>query len=369
MAEHSKATFVDHWEPIIAADCPVPWDTIRKLGPRQQQDFFGPFSVHDNEHEKLPSNELFRVLFDTTAHGKILVFVQPRLGLTRELCVSALSNVIERKRIDEAPSQKSTSSQLPLNSITSIKIPVTHDSKTWKIFEYPSSMMRSFRLKLRVYAQKTLPGDSIISFLNSRRILDSTTFCDIQLQVDGQNFPAHKAVLCVKSCVFMAMFTGDFKEKTSDTVLFEGVSKEAFGRFLDYLYTEKLEGDYKTYILELLNLSERFQVARLKAECEMRLWMSSGPTALSLLLEVDEWPVVTADLKNRLCQVVAEEWCSVENTDIWRLLQVSNPVAAGFIQAFALAPVVAPPAFKCFNAVPVPTPEIGKASRKRPASS
>lgn len=57
------------------------------------------------------------------------------------------------------------------------------------------------------------------------------------------------------------MFTGQFKESTASTVTIEGVSKQAFSRFLDFLYSEETV-DWEGYELELLDLSERYQVGK-----------------------------------------------------------------------------------------------------------
>lgn len=139
----------------------------------------------------------------------------------------------------------------------------------------------------QVYGRRTTP-DSLTNSLNLARKAGSP-FCDVQLRVDGYDFPAHRAVLSATSSVFMvsiatavfknkrnfsldrfqalclflplfqAMFTGEFKEKTADSVIIEGVSKEAFGRFLDFLYTEDI-ASWEGCELELLDLSERYQV-------------------------------------------------------------------------------------------------------------
>lgn len=68
------------------------------------------------------------------------------------------------------------------------------------------------------------------------------------------------------------MFTGEFKEKTAERVTIEGVSKEAFSRFLDFLYTEDI-GTWEGYELELLDLAERYQVGTGVSYCTSTLVM------------------------------------------------------------------------------------------------
>ncbi|XP_034240373.1 speckle-type POZ protein-like B [Thrips palmi] len=347
-------------KPIIATECSLPWDVVRMVPYHDRaDDFLGPFLVHNYDDETQPNSELFRIRF--TCHGgRIKILVKSgQLPRTKDLLVEAHMLTTLRNLEDNDDSFNPLTWPLPLEYRSSFTIPATSVS-SWKLFSVLQSQLRCLTLRLKVYAKEPYPADSLIDFLNSSRRSDSP-FTDIRLQVDGQDFPAHKAVLSVNSCVFMAMFTSDFKEKTSDTVVIEGVSKKAFGRFLDYLYTD-LDTGLEGCELELLDLSERYQVERLKKACEMYMWDLDGPSALRILMEAHKCPVVTAAMTNRLCQLVAASWRSLGDSDEWRALQAGNPVAAGFIQAFAA--VATPPVTKHFNTRP-PSEE---ASRKRPSS-
>lgn len=53
-----------------------------------------------------------------------------------------------------------------------------------------------------MYRKRATPEDSLSKSLNAARKLGSC-LCDIEFQVDGQAFPAHKAVLAASSSVFM----------------------------------------------------------------------------------------------------------------------------------------------------------------------
>ena len=76
--------------------------------------------------------------------------------------------------------------------------------------------------------------------------------------------------LPARSPVFMKMFTSNFQESTSTTGTINDVSKEAFQEFLRFLYTETLE-NIDLYVLELLAISDLYEVEDLKAICKAQL--------------------------------------------------------------------------------------------------
>ncbi|XP_034239884.1 uncharacterized protein LOC117644483 [Thrips palmi] len=334
------------WEPVIAAECFVPWDVIRMLDPyKERVDFFGPFPVHANENDTYDDNELFSIRFHST--GKWIKVGLQRNCLKqpwRELLVKSCGLWTKRESGNEPFNQNPLTWPLPeeKNSVHIVDKNgnnyYSRDTTEGTLMQMPQCTTRCFTVRLEVYGRRVTPTDSLINSLNLAR-KSGSSLCDVQLRVDGHVYPAHKAVLSATSSVFMAMFTGEFKEKTAETVIIEGASKEAFGRFLDFLYTEDI-ASWDGCELELLDLSERYQVERLKARCEMCLWGLDGPRALSLLMEADKWPVVTPAIKNRLCRLVAAGWRAVADSDEWQALQASNPVTSGIIQAFAA--IVAP---------------------------
>lgn len=68
----------------------------------------------------------------------------------------------------------------------------------------------------------------------------------------------------------MKMFTSNFQESTSTTGAINDISKEAFQEFLRFLYTETLE-NIDLYVLELLAISDLYEVNSLKAICKAQL--------------------------------------------------------------------------------------------------
>ena len=65
--------------------------------------------------------------------------------------------------------------------------------------------------------------------------------CDTILQVDGQEFPAHKNVLAACSEYFLGLFTSDMKEKHQLEVKLEGFRAFVMNDLLHYIYTGEVE--------------------------------------------------------------------------------------------------------------------------------
>ena len=89
---------------------------------------------------------------------------------------------------------------------------------------------------------------------------------DVLFIIEGQRIPALKSFLSVKSRVFRAMFSGDFKESKDKEIVIEDTTYEAFKAFIRFLYNEDLvlkRNDFKT-IRELYRLSDRYDVSRLE---------------------------------------------------------------------------------------------------------
>ncbi|XP_043087708.1 kelch-like protein 35 [Puntigrus tetrazona] len=84
-------------------------------------------------------------------------------------------------------------------------------------------------------------AEHILQVLNAYR--RSGTFTDVVLQVDGCEFPCHRATLCASSVFFRTMFSSSFKESTQPTVKLQGISGSAMDSLLDFIYEGRLKLD------------------------------------------------------------------------------------------------------------------------------
>jgi BTB/POZ domain len=71
----------------------------------------------------------------------------------------------------------------------------------------------------------------------------------------------------------MKMFTSSFQESKSTEGSINDISQEAFHEFLRYIYTETIE-NIDLYVLELLAISDLYEVEDLKAICKAQLQTS-----------------------------------------------------------------------------------------------
>lgn len=133
-------------------------------------------------------------------------------------------------------------------------------------------------------------------------MLESGKFSDVTLCVEGEELPAHKAVLAARSAVFETMFETECLETRSGKVHFEDISLDVFKQLLRYIYTGELENlrgaagppgevrdghgedsDDSDYpgadgveaagdrVMELLIAADKYMVADLRALCQQRM--------------------------------------------------------------------------------------------------
>ena len=91
---------------------------------------------------------------------------------------------------------------------------------------------------------------------------------DVLFVVEGKPIHALKAFLSVKSRVFRAMFSGEFKESKDKEVVIEDTTYEAFKTFIQFLYCDHFdlkEEDELDVIGELWKLSDRYDIHRLES--------------------------------------------------------------------------------------------------------
>ena len=100
---------------------------------------------------------------------------------------------------------------------------------------------------------------------------------DVVFVVEGQRIPALKTLLSVKSRVFCAMFSGDFKESKDKEVVIEDTTYEAFKTFIRFLYCDELvikDNIDIDLFRELYKLSDRYDVSRF--ECKLTNQLING---------------------------------------------------------------------------------------------
>lgn len=72
------------------------------------------------------------------------------------------------------------------------------------------------------------------------RLLETKQGADIEFEVCGQIFAAHKLVLAARSSVFNDDFFGPVKEEDTNYIRISDIRPEAFKSLLRYMYTDRL---------------------------------------------------------------------------------------------------------------------------------
>ena len=72
---------------------------------------------------------------------------------------------------------------------------------------------------------------------NLENLRQDSDLCDVILLVEGDEFPAHKAILAASSEYFLKMFTVEMKEKYSKEIPIKAVTATAMNEILKLIYT------------------------------------------------------------------------------------------------------------------------------------
>ncbi|XP_046638663.1 speckle-type POZ protein-like [Daphnia pulicaria] len=105
-----------------------------------------------------------------------------------------------------------------------------------------------------------------------KELFEKMPLSDVTFNIRGRKFPAHKAILIMRSPVFAAMFLHPTKELQTGEVEVEDIDPDVFQEVLRYLYT----GLTRSTIMDvmapgLLAAAEKYLLEDLKTRCETHL--------------------------------------------------------------------------------------------------
>ncbi len=121
-----------------------------------------------------------------------------------------------------------------------------------------------FRLK-----PVSVPPSGLVQDMSS--LIDNPEFGDVAFLVEGNEVHANRAILAVRSDYFKVMlYSGGMRESIEAGAPIEvrDVSYAVFLKVLEYLYTDNVRDISLGIGIQLLIVSERFMLDRLKALCE-----------------------------------------------------------------------------------------------------
>ncbi|KAL2506742.1 BTB/POZ and MATH domain-containing protein 2 [Abeliophyllum distichum] len=83
------------------------------------------------------------------------------------------------------------------------------------------------------YSQSPPPSDIVQNF---GQLLESLEESDVEFEVEGEIFAAHKLVIAARSPVFKAQLFGAFKDQNTKCIRVEDMKAPVFKALLHYLY-------------------------------------------------------------------------------------------------------------------------------------
>jgi speckle-type POZ protein len=164
------------------------------------------------------------------------------------------------------------------------------------------------------------------------RLLEHTDGTDVSFIVDGEKFPAHRAVLAARSPVFRAELFGSMAEAAMPYITLHDIAPATFKAMLRFIYTDELppEAEPEDSSIEmfqnLLAAADRYALDRLKFICAQNLWDKvSVHTVASILACAETYNC--HELKNKCFDffVLEENFKEAIFTDGYGLLVLNFP--------------------------------------------
>ena len=103
---------------------------------------------------------------------------------------------------------------------------------------------------------------------------------------EGKWLYVHKQILTSKLALFKTMFSGGMLESQTNKIDVFDISYAPYKAFIEYLYTGQIESLDSNNLIELLELSNRYCVEKLRSLIEDKLVVNLGPDTVKDILEV-----------------------------------------------------------------------------------
>ncbi|XP_041372637.1 BTB/POZ domain-containing protein 6-like [Gigantopelta aegis] len=132
------------------------------------------------------------------------------------------------------------------------------------------------------YVDNWQKGKSVIESLGYS--LEEKILCDVTFIV-GENrkrIQAHRLILSLRSCVFMAMLTGPLSEQ--DDIEIPDIDSDIFDQLLRFLYTDVISIDGRN-VITLLYASKKYDIVDIENKCLTYIESSMSPHGVCFVME------------------------------------------------------------------------------------
>ncbi|TVU20714.1 hypothetical protein EJB05_30307, partial [Eragrostis curvula] len=165
--------------------------------------------------------------------------------------------------------------------------------ETSEFLKDDSFAIRVHVLIIREAPYVTVPPPDLHQHLG--HLLASKEDADVEIEVGGERFPAHRLVLAARSPVFMAQLFGSMKvPDTTKVIRVHDMEPRVFDALLTFMYTDawpehlQEEGDEPAIAQHLLVAADRYGLQRLKLMCEDRLCNRVTAASVTTVLALAE---------------------------------------------------------------------------------
>ncbi|KFV90127.1 BTB/POZ domain-containing protein 8, partial [Eurypyga helias] len=87
---------------------------------------------------------------------------------------------------------------------------------------------------------------------------------DINICVEGKDFPAHRAILCARSSYFAAMLSGSWAESSQEHITLQGISHVEMSVILHFIYGGIMDFPDKVDVGRMLGIADMYGLDGLK---------------------------------------------------------------------------------------------------------
>merc|ERR1711920_1038418 len=153
------------------------------------------------------------------------------------------------------------------------------------------------------------------------------TWSDVAIVVGDVRFPAHSAILAVRSKVFAAMLQVPMRESATKEIVLSDLEVHIVKQLLLFIYTGQVESEYladEVSVLALLQVAHRFEVLPLIDYCvEVIGDRLQAETVADVLTAADTLDLMA--LRDVCIAFAVDHASEVQSTDAFKHLAESRP--------------------------------------------
>jgi len=191
-------------------------------------------------------------------------------------------------------------------------VAVTHNDSMYVFGGYDGAdRLNSFiKFDFTVYDRSfDIPPSTILS--DFRSLVNNETLSDVTFIVEGRSVHAHKLLL-MRCSYFEALFLGQMRESTQDTIHIESIRYNVFLQLLEYLYTDQLVISFAD-AMEIFEAADHYGVHRLKMMCEKRMLQAISVENAAAIFHAADLHSATA-LRQKTKKYILSHWDSVSKS-------------------------------------------------------